>query len=236
MSGDVHVRICERLGVRLPRATRLAVTGSSKELLERDVKPLVQRFLAARGLQLSEEKTRVTHIAEGFDFLGQNIRRLDGRIIITPSKKNVQAFRAKIKEIFNEHRTAKQESLIATLNPVIRGWANYHRAVSASKTFSKIDSWLWLKAWQWARRRHPNKSAQWVMKRYFVTRGSRNWVFSAPYTDVRGRCKNITLVKASDTRIRRHLKIVGDANPFDPQWSSYFAARRRRMRDGVCLR
>jgi RNA-directed DNA polymerase len=140
-------------------ADDFVITGSSKELLETEVKPLVAALLATRGLVLSEEKTRVTHVAEGFDFLGQTVRKFRAAIIITPSKKNVQAFRTKVKSIFAEQGTAKQETLILRLNPVIRGWANYHRTVNASKTFAAIDAWMWKKTWQWARRRHPNKSA-----------------------------------------------------------------------------
>jgi len=201
------------------------ITGSSKDLLENEVKPLVERFLATRGLELSQEKTKITHIAEGFDFLGQNVRRFGGKIIVTPSKRNIRAFKAKVKELFSEHKTAKQENLIGVLNPVIRGWANYHRAVSASRIYASIDAWLWLKTWRWAEQRHPNKSAKWIKDKYFVTMGSRSWVFSARIKGSDGKPERVTLAKASDTRIRRHIKIKGDANPFDPQWEPYFEDR-----------
>ncbi|HEY1437095.1 MAG TPA: group II intron maturase-specific domain-containing protein [Casimicrobiaceae bacterium] len=100
-------------------------------------------------------------------------------------------------------------------NPVrdCRGWANYHRAACASQTFAAIDSWLWLKTWQWAKRRHPNKSAEWIKAKYFVSMGSRDWVFSVKLNDSDGKRKRVTLAKASDTPIRRHAKIKGDANP-----------------------
>jgi RNA-directed DNA polymerase len=194
-------------------ADDFVITGSSKELLENEVKPLVVAFLATRGLQLSKEKTRITHSTEGFDFLGQNVRNLGGKIIITPSKKNIQAFKNKIKESFQEHKTAKQQNLIAVLNPVIRGWANYHRAVCASKTFASIDAWLWLKTWQWAKRRHPNKNVAWIKHKYFATVGSRHWVFTTQLKESDEERKRVTLIKASDTRIRRHTKIQGEANP-----------------------
>lgn len=206
-------------------ADDFVITGSSKELLENEVKPLVERFLSIRGLELSPEKTRITHVTKGFDFLGQNVRSFGGKIIITPSKKNIQAFKAKVKALFAEHKTAKQENLIAILNPVIRGWANYHRAGSASQTFASIDSWLWWKTWRWAKRRHPNKSAQWAKDKYFDTTGKRSWVFSARLSGSDGKTIRMPLVKASDTRIRRHIKIKGEANPFDPQWELYFEDR-----------
>lgn len=131
MSGDVQVRICERLGVRFPRATRLIITGSSKELLENEVKPLVEAFLAERGLQLSPTKTVITHISEGFDFLGQNVRKYGDKLLIKPSAKNVKTFLDKVRETIRVHRSSKQEILINLLNPMIRGWANYHRHVAA---------------------------------------------------------------------------------------------------------
>jgi len=224
--GSKGSRLAGKTKVNLVRyADDFVITGSSKELLENEVKPLVARFLAARGLELSAEKTRIRHIAEGFDFLGQNVRSLGGKIIVTPSKKNVQAFKAKAKASFEEHRAAKQENLIGVLNPVIRGWANYHRSACASKTYASIDSWLWWKTWQWAKRRHPNKSADWIKGKYFVRTGSRSWMLCAEFTDAEGKRKRVTLVKASDTPIRRHTKIKGDANPFDPKWEPYFEDR-----------
>ena len=160
-----------------------------------------------------------------FDFLGQHIRSFGGRIIIRPSKKNVQAFKAKIKAIFEEHKTVKHERLIAMLNPVIRGWANYHRTVSAKETFDSIDAWLWLKEWQWAKRRHPNKSARWIKAKYFAITSTSRWVFSARYRDAAAQWQTMTIVKASHTRRRWHTKIIGASNPFDPQWASYFQDR-----------
>ena len=206
-------------------ADDFVITGSSKELLENEVRPRVEAFLATRGLELSQEKTRITHVTEGFDFLGQTVRKLGRGIIIRPAKKNIQAFQAKVKSIFVAQRTAKQENLIAQLNPVIRGWANYHRAVNASQTFAAIDSWLWQKTWRWARRRHPNKSARWTKAKYFGTSGHRHWVFVARTIDSEGKRKTLSLVKASDTKIRHHVKIKGEANPFDPQWETYFEDR-----------
>ena len=97
------------------------ITGSSKELLEDEVKPLVERFLLERGLQLSPEKTCITHIEDGFDFLGQNVRKYDGKLLITPSKKNMHAFLEKVRGVIRQNRSANQESLIRMLNPIIRG-------------------------------------------------------------------------------------------------------------------
>jgi RNA-directed DNA polymerase len=123
-----------RFRVRVVRyADDFIIAGNSKGLLEKEVKPLVEAFLAERGLQLSKEKTTVTHISEGFDFLGENVRKYDGELLIKPSAKNVKAFLNGVPETIRVNRSAKQETLINLLNPTIRGWVNYHRHVVARR-------------------------------------------------------------------------------------------------------
>ncbi len=201
------------------------VTGNSKEWLEQEVKPVVVAFLAERGLILSPTKTKITHINEEFDFLGWNIRKYNGKLLMTPSKTNVKAHLDKIREVVKANMMAKQANLIRLLNPILRGWANYHRHVVASKTFSRIDHTVWSMLWRWAARRHSNKSAQWVKKRYFKTQGPLNWVFAATEKKEDGADEQITLRKESDTPIKRHVKILADANPHDRNWEPYFEAR-----------
>ena len=133
------------------------ITGTSKELLENEVKPLVEKFLSARGLELSPEKTSITHIDQGFDFLGVNIRKYNGKLLIKPSKKNVKAFLDKVRNAIKDNKTAKQINLIKMLNPIIRGWANYHRSVVARETFERVDSEIWRSLWRWTKRRHPEE-------------------------------------------------------------------------------
>jgi RNA-directed DNA polymerase len=145
------------------------ITGDSKELLENEVRPLVERFLKERGLALSADKTRITHIDEGFDFLGQNLRKYDGKPLVKPSKKNTLAFLEKVRALIGANKTVSQAMLIDILNPVIRGWAGYHRHCVATETFGRVDHEIWRRLWQWARRRHPNKSAAWVKKRYLLS-------------------------------------------------------------------
>jgi len=130
-----------RYRVRVVRyADDFIVTGSSKELLEDQVKPCVEAFLAERGLQLSPEKTRITHLSEGFDFLGQNVRRYGGTLLIKPSAKNVKRFLDNVREIIRVNRSSKQETLIELLNPIIRGWVNYHRHVVAKRTYKRVET------------------------------------------------------------------------------------------------
>lgn len=201
------------------------ITGHSKEWLEDEVKPAVVEFLAERGLVLSPEKTRITHIKEGFDFLGWNIRKYDGKLLIKPSKANVKAHLDSIREVIKANKTAKQASLIRLLNPILRGWANYHSHVVAKETFARIDANVWSLLWQWATRRHPKKGARWVKAKYFKTRGARHGVFAATEKREDGTQREVILLNESDTPIQRHVKIKSDANPHDPKWEQYFETR-----------
>jgi RNA-directed DNA polymerase len=217
-----------QLRVRLVRfADDFIITGNSRELLEREVKPCVEAFLAARGLELSQEKTKITHISEGFDFLGQHVRKYDGKFLIKPSAKNVKAFLDKVRETIRANRSTKQETLIDLLNPMIRGWANYHRHVVAKRTYAAVDSHIWQALWRWARRRHPNKSCGWVRRKYFWTLDHQHWVFATAARGYNGEPRTLALLSATDTRIVRHVRVKSDANPFDPVWDSYFAQRKR---------
>jgi RNA-directed DNA polymerase len=202
------------------------ITASSKELLETEVKPLVEAFLQERGLVLSPEKTRITQIEDGFDFLGQHIRRYqDGKILITPSKKNVEAVLAKIRGIIARNAQATAGNLIRQLNPIIQGWANYHRHVSSKQTFAKIDHAIFHALWQWAQRRHPNKPLRWIKEKYCTTVGGDNWVFQGTVEGKEGTPQPVSLLKASSVPIKRHTKIKGEANPYDPVWEEYFERR-----------
>jgi len=206
------------------------ITGNSKELLEEKVKPLVIDFMRTRGLELSEEKTKITHIDEGFNFLGQNIRKYKGKLLIKPSRENVNTFLRKVREVIEGNKTAKQCDLIGKLNPLIRGWAIYHKHVVAKKTFNSVDREIWKKLWQWSKRRHPNKGKYWIKAKYFKTARTRKWVFEDK--DKEGR--TWTLIKVVDTPIKRHVKIKADANPFDPKWETYFEERTlREMMDNL---
>ena len=180
-----------------------------------------------RGLSLSPTKTKITHVADGFDFLGQNIRKYGGKLLITPSKKNVQAFLTKIRSLVKGNWTAEQKNLIGLLNPMIKGWANYHQHVVSKKVFARVDSEIWRVLWRWCCRRHPNKGKYWIKQRYFHCTGGRTWVFAAVtgayWPD--GKAVMTTLRLAADVPIRRHIKIRAKANPFDPAWEPYFEER-----------
>jgi len=212
----------KKLKVNVVRyADDFVITGDSKEVLESEVRPWVEAFLAGRGLQLSEEKTRITHIDHGFDFLGWNFRKYSGTLLIKPSKKNAQAFYRKVVETISGNKTVKQEDLIRLLNPMLRGWAQYHSPVVAKQAYTRMEYLVYQRLWRWSKRRHPNKNADWVRKKYFHTVGERNWVFGAPVVRDDGSKGLLELYQISGTTIRRHKKIKGDFNPFDPMWEQY---------------
>ncbi|EKO4011914.1 group II intron reverse transcriptase/maturase, partial [Vibrio fluvialis] len=131
-----------------------------------DVLPIVKAFMAERGLELSDEKTLITHVDEGFDFLGQNLRKYDGKMLIKPSNKNVKTFLRNIRDYLNRHKTVPASAVIAKLNPMIRGWCNYHRWVCASETFKYVDYRIWKMLWQWCRRIHSNRRKRWIKEKY----------------------------------------------------------------------
>lgn len=214
------------------------ITGDSKELLENEVRPLVEQFLKERGLTLSADKTRITHINEGFDFLGQNLRKYNDKPLVKPSQKNTHAFLEKVREIIDTNKSISQTLLIGLLNPVIRGWANYHRHCAAKETFDRMDHEIWRALWQWARRRHPKKSRDWVKKRCFPTLRNRAWTFATKtgHQTPEGKPIWTRLVYAGETKIRRHIKIRKVANPFDPQWKSYFLKRAFQKKVGLACK
>src|SRR6516165_94845 len=138
------------------------ITGNSYELLEHEVKPLVAQFLGERGLELSPTKTHLTSIEDGFDFLGQHLHKYAGKLLIKPARKNIHAFLGHIREMVKANKQATAGQLIAQLNPVIRGWANYHRHVVSKVVFNKVDTAIFKSLWSWATRRHPKQSRRWV--------------------------------------------------------------------------
>ena len=204
------------------------ITGISEEVLKNEVRPLVEQFLAVRGLSLSSEKTRITHIDEGFNFLGQHLRKYHGKLLVTPSRQNVHAFLQKVRAIIRATGAAAQADLIHALNRVILGWVRYHRHIVATRTFCKVDHVLWHCLWRWARRRHQNKNANWVLHRYWHPADGRSWRFAADTGErtLEGTPDWLKLVCANKTIIRRHLKIRAEANPYDPTWRTYFEDRR----------
>jgi RNA-directed DNA polymerase len=201
-------------------ADDFVVTGDSKELLENVVQPWIVQFLRERGLMFSDEKTRIVHIDDGFEFLGWNFRKYGGKMLIKPSKKNVQTFYGKVRDIIAGSLSVPKELLIKRLNPVLRGWAEYHKGVVAKATFTTLDNQIYWRLMRWGLRRHPRKTEKWVLNHYWQHPGTR-WDFAVTSRHNKGKQVRSALYRLADTKIVRHLKIKGDYNPFDPQWFIY---------------
>ncbi|CAN7237741.1 group II intron reverse transcriptase/maturase [Massilia sp. LjRoot122] len=228
----------EKLKVGVIRyADDFVVSGASQELLDIEIRPWIEAFLAARGLRLSQAKTKIVHIDQGFDFLGWNFRKYEGRLLIKPSKKNVDAFYEKLRKVIGERLMVKQEDLIRLLNPMLRGWAQYHSPVVAKEALSRMESLLLWRLMRWAKRRHPSKNAGWIRQKYWRSVGGRNWVFAADVVAKDGSKKVMELYSLAGTPIERHRKIKGEFNPYDPQWEEYGEAlRQERMLKNIGYR
>lgn len=196
-------------------ADDFVVTAATPELAL-EAKELIREFLAERGLELSDEKTVVTNIDDGFDFLGWNFRKYNEKLIIKPSQKAVKAIVSNISDtILRRGKAWQQDVLIMKLNEQIRGWTNYHQSVCASDAFAHLDYVLYELLWRWAKRRHPKKNKWWISTRYWHRVGNRNWVFST---------ENKELIRVDSTAIVRHTKIKATANPFLDE--AYFQKRK----------
>jgi RNA-directed DNA polymerase len=195
------------------------ITGTSRVLLQREVQPLVKHFLRQRGLELSHEKTRITHIENGFDFLGQTVRRFDnGKVLIKPSKPSVQTFLSKIQKTLDRSDGMTAGDLIQRLNQQIKGWTMYHRYAVSKRIFQTVDHRIFWKLMRWCRRRHPTKSRQWIKTRYFPREGDRDWVFTGMTRDSTGQARTVRLMQAASVKVLRWKKIRSAANPYDPEW------------------
>ncbi|OEZ99802.1 group II intron reverse transcriptase/maturase [Duganella sp. HH101] len=202
-------------------ADDFVITGASQELLANEIQPWVEEFLALRGLRLAKAKTKIVHIDDGFDFLGWNFRKYSGTLLIKPSKKNVKAFYEKLRAAISDNLGATQENMIRLLNPMLRGWAQYHSPVVAKQAFSRMESLIFWRLMRWAKRRHPTKRADWIRKKYWRSIGNRNWVFACEVAIEQGGKAIMDLYSLASTAIERHTKIKGAFNPYDPAWEMY---------------
>ena len=214
--GKIDLRFKNAHKVNLVRyADDFIVTAATKEIAE-EAKEIIRGFLCTRGLELSEEKTLITHVDDGFDMLGWTFRRFKEKLIVKPSKKSVKALNASLHNTVLERGKAwRQEDLIRVLNRQLRGWANYHQSVCAKDAFSRTDHILYEMLWCWAKRRHPKKNRKWITANYWYSKGLRNWVFST---------KNAELIRLGEVPIIRHTKVRMSANPYLD--SEYFIQRK----------
>lgn len=194
------------------------ITANSKETAE-ELKSIVSEFLESRGLTLSEEKTTITHIDNGFDFLGWTFKKFKGKLIVKPSKNSIKSLIRKCSTIIlKEGKASTQSNLIRRLNQVIRGWTNYHKHVVASKAFSYINNIIYLLLQRWVKHRHPNKNNRWRLNKYWHEKNGKPWVFT---TD------EYTLINLRRINIVRHPKLQISKTPFLDK--DYFIKRRLKL-------
>lgn len=221
----VHDAVPRRSRVNFIRyADDFIITGKSKTILENNVLPVVKKFLEARGLMLSEEKTKITYIKHGFTFLGQTFRKHGYKLHIKPSKEGVLALIRKVGTLIRKHTSAPMIILIKKLNEILRGWANYHRHVVSSDVFRRVDNYIYEQLWRMLRRRHSNKSKKWLSKKYWRAAGKKG-VF-ATIVRYKNKLKLYQVIRVCSIGIRRYRKIKADANPYLPEYGRYFWMRR----------
>jgi RNA-directed DNA polymerase len=199
-------------------ADDFVVTAPSREILEQYVVPKLRAFLAERGLELSQLKTRIVQIDEGFDFLGFTIRRFNKTVLTKPQKEKLKVHLERIKTYLRHNQQAPTIRVIQTLNPIIRGWCLYYQYGASSRTFRKANHHLWQALWRWAKRRHPIKAAKWVKAKYFRNDGL--WTFHVD---------KFNLLHHHQFRMKRFTKVKGNASPLDPELKTYWAERRKQL-------
>jgi RNA-directed DNA polymerase len=190
------------------------------------VKARLAEWLKPRGLVFNEDKTRIGHLTQGFEFLGFHIRRYpNGKLLITPSPKAIKRVKRRLADEMRSLRGSNVSTVLARLIPIVRGWAAYYRSVVSSRVFSALDHYLWRLVYKWTRWTHANKPKSWIINRYFGKfnkfRNDR-WVFG-------DRDSGAYLPKLSWTPIVRHTPVKGTSSPDDPTLASYWADRRRRV-------
>ena len=204
------------------------ITSENREVLETEIKPLVADFLAERGLTLSEEKTVITNIEDGFDFLGFNIRKFKKQLLTKPSKKAQKNFCDKIRKKIKSNKGCRQESLIRMLNPMIKGWGNYYRYGATRDAFHHVDNQIFNALWQWAKRRHSKKGKHWIADRYWHELRGKKWQFVSFFHRPNGDEDSLSLVKLTESfHFLRYSQIKGSANPFDAEDRLYFNKREK---------
>ena len=211
-------------------ADDLVVTANSREILEEYVIPAITAFLEVRGLRLSKKKTRIVHIDDGFDFLGANVRKYGGKLLMRPTRANVKSLVRRTRNLIRRHRGAKTVHLLHQLNRVLRGWAHQFRHLVAAKIFGYIDRCIFRQLWRWARRRHNNKGRRWVKARYFSPVGRANWLLNAKQARPGESPRTIVQFRMSSLRIRRHIKVRAVARYHDARYAEYFKERWKQRR------
>lgn len=204
------------------------ITAQDRTFLEEAVIPRLRAFLQERGLTLSDRKTRISHIDDGFDFLGFNIRKYKGKLLIKPAQANVARFVKRMKTVIRLHQHTAPLDLIALLNPKLKGWAHFYRHAVSARVFAHVDNQMFWALWRWARTRHPQKSKHWCAHRYF-RHPRHKWHFCTYLPGEAGQQRCLQLFHTASLSVKRHVKVRNLANPYDPAWRVYFERRQEQQ-------
>jgi RNA-directed DNA polymerase len=203
------------------------VTAKDKDLLTQKIIPAITAFLSERGLVLSAEKSKITSIYAGFDFLGQNIRKYKKKLLIKPSKKATASMLDKVRMIIHKHRGRSADKMVNQLCSIIRGWAIYHRHSVCSVAFRRVDWTINNSLMKWAQRTHPKKSTGWILKKYFYSPVSPTAGFYARSKNKKRETVIYHLYLASNCKGLRYIKVRANTNPYMKEHTEYFASRKQ---------
>nr|WP_252285540.1 group II intron reverse transcriptase/maturase [Priestia megaterium] len=213
---------------RVLYADDFVIVTETKEQAESMYQNLIP-YLQKRGITLSTDKTRVTHIENGFDFLGFSLRQYNTgqgkKLLIKPSKDSIKKAKNKIKDTFTVMRGRPVKEIIRVLNPIIRGYGQYWKHVVSKKTFSYMDYYVFSKLIKHLKQLHPKKSWKWITRRYFKKPnhgGNDKWTLTCPLT-------NIQLLKMAWIKIERHVMVAYKNSPDDPNLKGYWEKRDRKV-------
>ena len=212
-------------------ADDFVVIANERWIIEELESVIRQWCIEKMGVELSKEKTHITNVENGFDFLGCNIRKYrinntKTKTLIKPSKASIKSIKLKIKDICKSGYRLSQDELIRKLNPVIIGWAEYHKGNVAKEVFNAIDSYIFKRLWKWTKRRHSNKGNTWIKDKYWHKVGKDNWVFKTNKNCLRN---------MADTKIVRHTKVKSEHHIFDGR-EEYWVKRRFMNKSGIKTR
>jgi RNA-directed DNA polymerase len=214
-------------------ADDFVILCKSKTQAEKIKEDITNYLSTTVGLTLSDEKTRITHIKKGFNFLGFTFKKYpklgiknpkdisDYTMLITPQRESLINLLRKCKEVLSKGKTIKQENLIRILNPILRGWGNYYRHVNSKLTFNKVDYAMWHKTQKWSRRRHRNKNDKWIKDKYFTQKGKGK----SRYFEIDG----LQLIRLTNTPIQRHIKVIRGKRVYNKDDVSYWEKRNKKQ-------
>jgi RNA-directed DNA polymerase len=185
------------------------------------VLPAIENFLKERNLKLSIEKTKIIHINEGFDFLGQNIRKRNGKVLLSPSKYSLRKILDTIQDFIINNKHITQSALINELNLKVIGWLQYHKYTHSRRPFQKIERALRRACWLWAKSKHPSKSKNWIKRKYFIRNKNGDWIFASTI-----KSRIIKLYTPTQLKRDKYIAINYNYNPYDPEWRDYLKKRK----------